>query len=264
MKPALFHAELLVAPVAHVAPSHFASRAPARGTRLRPLPARPAGGRAECGSLATRTPRVQRHACGHALHAVFLGEMLPAILDKFKVVRGVVQSVAVPMVDHFCGGESAPDHALHHEAVLQHPAARRGVGMIRTVNRPVRRVFVPFQSSGANRRPRARHLAPVGAANRGQASRADRGRSLMRPTRDRSFAFDTWKLMFGCSSHKRTLSQANAGRNACAQSEREMGRGGEGHRGHLRFKGGEEWITMSRPPVNRPAIQGALFAMGGS
>ena len=230
----------LVATVAHLLCRHLPVRPPARWARLRLAPAPGAGLRAVSHPATTCALRVARHPGGNRVTHMVLDKVLAPTLAKLKVARVVVRAVMVQMVHDLPPKQAPPNLLLHHQSVLHHPAMLRGVRVVGHVGEAVR--------------------APAELPN---LCRADWWRlpggyfpSILRPDKRKAWPAADGGSLVGPADDRGSTSGAREGRGWLWFRHAAPVTGARTER---KSQQQAEWLTLSREPSWRPAVQRSLF-----
>lgn len=233
-------AQTFVTTMTHVSSRHLPALAVASRARLRLAPTLPAYGLTDGGALSTRTEGIEQHSGGDTLHAVFVGEVCTLAGFQDKVVGGVVQSVAIFVVNNFNGGEVSPKGGLHYQPMLHHPSRLWGGWVRRLVDLTVS-LAIPdlnLTSCADGWSLASANTLTVFETHRSKAGSTHRSASEMGPADDYRGTCGTRKAVVRRWFHIRSIPEVRRKRNSKQKSE---------------------WLTLNRPALVRPAEQVSLF-----
>ena len=231
----------LIATVAHRLCGHLSPRSVASGAAHGDVFTCPASAAPVQRPRPTfRAVRIPRDPGNYAVGGVVVSKMPAFGFDQLKIVRVVVESVMVNMVDHLFNIEQPPNLLLHHEPVSHDPATLRGVRMLWRV---LHAILLPPERPDLLR-PDRRGLAcpyppPVSDPDRMQAGLAAYGRSGALPANNWRAALGAWEHGgWACFRHGWSIPEDYSERKTKQQAE---------------------WLTLNRPPAWTVPVQPGLF-----
>jgi hypothetical protein len=92
-------------------------------------------------------------------------------VERLEVLRTVVSSISVSVMDHFLRGQAAPKKTLHHQAVLEYPSPRLCVRVSRDPKEDVSILIHPAIA------------LPIRVPPTGQPALLERSRANLHPKR---------------------------------------------------------------------------------